>query len=42
MIGRLCAWLRALLADEALARDARRHEAAADRLDMTLRELLER
>ena len=42
MIARARAWLRAVLAEDALARDARRHEAAADRLDMTLREILER
>ena len=42
MIGRLRAWIARLLADEALDRDARRHRAAADQLDHTLRELLKR
>lgn len=41
MIERARAWLRSVLSEDALTRDARRHGAAADRLDMTLRELLD-
>ena len=42
MIARLRGWIARFLADEDLDRDARRHQAAANRLDNTLRELLKR